>query len=131
MLEEDEKVVMNFVLASVSHQHFAIDRREQTMLVKDLSRNGTCVSREGEEYQRAQRVKDGNFDAVPGLLIEKGSRIRLGESSDHLLEVMTDEQASELIVIFETLRDVPDEEPEPAPAAKPKKKKGLFGLFRQ
>jgi len=130
VLQDDEKIVMNFVMASVSHQHFAIHRCGQAMLVKDLSRNGTCVSREGGEYRRAQRVQNGDFDATEGLLIEKGSRIRLGESSDHVLELMTDEQASELIVLFESLRDVTEETPEPKPAAKPpKKKKRLFGLF--
>jgi hypothetical protein len=127
VITEDEADIVHFVVMSISHQHFAIDRRgysesKPRMFVKDLSLNGTFVSREGGEYKRADRVEDGKFDGVRGRTIAQGSRIRLGESSDHILEVMTDEAASELILIFESLREETAEEP-------PKKKRGLFGFF--
>lgn len=129
-VDAEEKIVMNFVLGSVSHEHFAIDRRAKgpnpTMIVKDLSRNGTFVSRQGGEYEKADKVTGGNYDAVAGRPIQFGSRIRLGASSDHVLEVMTDDAASELIQMFVAVRASIDEKPEPE---KPKKKKGFFGLF--
>ena len=125
----DEEDIVHFVVMSISHEHFAIDRRKYSesnprMFVKDLSLNGTFVSREGGEYKRADHVEDGKYDRVKGRTITKGSRIRLGESSDHILEVMSDEAASELIMIFESLREDVAEEP-----PKKKKRKGLFGFF--
>ena len=130
-IDAEEKIVMNFVLGSISHEHFAIDRRgahgpNPAMTVKDLSRNGTYVSRQGGEYQKAEHVTGGNFNAVAGQPIQFGSRIRLGASSDHVLEVMTDDAASELIQMFVVVRASIDEKPEPQ---KPKKKKGFLGLF--
>lgn len=129
-IDAEERIVMNFVLGSVSHEHFAIDRRgaqssSPSMTVKDLSRNGTYVSRQGGEYQKADRVAGGDYGAVAGQPIQLGSRIRLGASSDHVLEVMTEEAASELIQMFVVVRASIDEKPEP----KKPKKKGFFGLF--
>ena len=131
-IDAEEKIVMNFVLASVSHQHFIIDRRAvneagEGMVVKDLSRNGTFVSHEGAEFVKVDRVVDGNYDSVPGVPIELGSRIRLGSESDHRLEVMTDAAASGVIEAFVSVRELMNEQPE-EPKAK-KKKKGFFGLF--
>ena len=94
------------------------------MCVKDLSLNGTFVSFEGGEYERAKSARDRELDGVEGLPLAKGSRIRLGKSSDHILEVMTDEGASELLMIFQSLKDVPAEE-------EPRKKKGLFGFLKR
>lgn len=110
-IDDEEKIVMNFVLGSISHQHFAIDRRRcnaagEGMVVKDLSRNGTFVSFEGGEFVKAQRVVDGKFDSVPGLPIHLGSRIRLGSESDHRLEVMTDAAASGVIEAFVSVREL-------------------------
>jgi hypothetical protein len=132
-IDDEEKIVMNFVLGSVSHEHFVIDRRGvnasgEGMVVKDLSRNGTFVSLEGGEYEKADRVADGNYDAVRGRPIQLGSRIRLGASSDHILEIMTDDAASGLILVFQSVRESMDEEPQKEKPKK-KKKKGLFGLF--
>ena len=139
-IDDEEKIVMNFVLGSVSHQHFIIDRRAvneagKGMVVKDLSRNGTFVSREGGEFVRVERVVDGNYDSVPGVPIELGSRIRLGVESDHRLEVMTDMGASGAIEAFLMAREMMNEQAEEERAAKEqqkkkkKKKKGFFGLF--
>jgi len=130
-IDAEEKIVMNFVLASVSHQHFIIDRRAvneagEGMVVKDLSRNGTFVSHEGAEFVKVDRVVDGNYDSVPGVPIELGSRIRLGSESDHRLEVMTDAAASGVIEAFVSVRELMNEQPE---EPKAKKKKGFFGLF--
>ncbi len=132
-IDEEEKIVMNFVLGSVSHQHFVIDRRAvneagEGMVVKDLSRNGTYVSLEGGEFVKAQRVVDGNYDSVPGLPIQLGSRIRLGSASDHRLEVMTDSAASGVIEAFVSVREIMNS-PEEEPKSKKKAKKGFFGLF--
>jgi len=129
----DEQIVMNFVLGSVSHEHFAIDRRDvdeagEGMVVKDLSRNGTFVSREGGEYEKAERVSDGNYDGAKGLPIQLGSRIRLGASSDHVLEIMTDDAATGLILVFVAMHEEEAEAPKQEEKPK-KKKKGLFGLF--
>lgn len=135
-IDEEEKIVMNFVLGSVSHQHFIIDRRGVDsegggMVVKDLSRNGTLVSLEGGEFVKAARVTDGNYDSVPGLPIQLGSRIRLGGESDHRLEVMSDVGASGAIEAFLSVRELMNEqaEEEKQQKQKKKKKKGFFGLF--
>ncbi len=132
-LDDEEKIVMNFVLGSVSHQHFVIDRRAASragegMVVKDLSRNGTFVSHEGGEFIKVDHVVDGDYDSVSGLPIQLGSRIRLGNESDHRLEVMSDVAASGVIEAFVSVRDLMNEEPE-VEQPKKKKKKGLFGLF--
>ena len=130
VLDEDEADIIEFVLMSVSHEQFAIQTVDgpdsaPKMCVKDLSRNGTFVSFEGGDYERAESARDGKLEDVKGLPIAKGARIRLGKSSDHILEVMTDEAASELLMIFQSLKDVPaEEEPE-------KKKKGLFGFLKR
>ncbi len=137
VIDDEEKIVMNFVLGSISHQHFLIDRRRvnaagEGMVVKDLSRNGTYVSLEGGEFVKAQRVVDGNYDSVPGLPIQLGSRIRLGSTSDHRLEVMTDLGASGAIEAFLMAREMMQEQAEEEKQKKEKekkKKKGLFGLF--
>ena len=131
ILDEDEADIIEFVLMSVSHEQFAIQTvqrpdSEPKMRVKDLSLNGTFISVEGGDYKRAESVRDRELGDVKGLRIAKGSRIRLGESSDHILEVMTDDAASELLMIFQSLKDIPDEE-EP----EPKKKKGLFGFLKR
>lgn len=136
-IDEEEKIVMNFVLASVSHQHFIIDRRAVNdagvgMVVKDLSRNGTFVSLEGGEFVKVERVVDGDFDSVKGVPIELGSRVRLGVESDHRLEVMTDVGASGAIEAFLMVREMMEEQAEEEKAEKQKKKKkkkGFFGLF--
>ena len=131
ILDEDEADIIEFVLMSVSHEQFAIQTADCTgsdpkMCVKDLSLNGTFVSFEGGDYKRAESARDGELDDVKGLPIAKGSRIRLGQSSDHILEVMTDEAASELLMIFQSLKDVPAEE-----ESQKKKKKGLFGFLKR
>jgi hypothetical protein len=131
VLDEDESEIIEFVLMSVSHEQFAIQTAagsdsEPKMCVKDLSLNGTFVSVAGGEYKRAESARDRELESVKGLPIAKGTRIRLGESSDHILEVMTDEAASELLMIFQSLKDVPaEEEPEK------KEKKGLFGFLKR
>ncbi|MHB8897578.1 MAG: FHA domain-containing protein [Thermoguttaceae bacterium] len=132
-IDDEEKIVMNFVLASISHQHFIIDRRGAVaggkgMVVKDLSRNGTYVSLEGGEFVKVARVVEGNYDSVAGISIQLGSRIRLGSESDHRLEVMTDAAASGVIEAFVSVRELMNEQPE-APKAKKKAKKGFFGIF--
>jgi hypothetical protein len=134
IIEADEQIVMNFVLGSISHEHFAIDRRGvdengEGMVVKDLSRNGTFVSHEGGEFVQAERVSDKNFDAVAGLPVELGSRVRLGSETDHRLEIMTDHAATELIEVFVSVREAMAEEPEEEKPPQKKKKKGFFGLF--
>lgn len=133
-IDDEEKIVMNFVLGSVSHQHFLIDRRGggEGMVVKDLSRNGTFVSREGGEFVKVDRVEDGNYDAVCGVPIQLGSRIRLGSESDHRLEVMTDIGATGAIEAFLMAREMMSElaeEEKQQQQQKKKKKKGFFGLF--
>ncbi len=135
-IDDEEKIVMNFVLGSVSHQHFLIDRRGanesgEGMVVKDLSRNGTFVSREGGDFVKADRVEDGNYDSARGVPIQLGSRIRLGSESDHRLEVMTDMGASGAIEAFLMAREMMSElaEEEKQQQQKKKKKKGFFGLF--
>ncbi|NLS91312.1 MAG: hypothetical protein GXX96_03895 [Planctomycetaceae bacterium] len=133
-IDDEEKIVMNFVLSAVSHQHFIIDRRGvneagEGMVVKDLSRNGTFVSLEGGEFVKVERVVDGNFDSVAGLPITLGSRIRLGSESDHRLEVMTDVAASGVIEAFVSVRELMQEPAEEPKAKKKEKKKGFFGLF--
>jgi hypothetical protein len=132
-LDDEERIVMNFVLGSVSHEHFVLDRRAvneagEGMVVKDLSRNGTLVSLEGGEFVKAEHVADGNYDSVPGLPIQLGARIRLGSESDHRLEVMSDVAASGVIEAFLSVRELMNEEPE-VEKPKKKKKKGFFGLF--
>ena len=131
VLDEDEADIIEFVLMSVSHEQFAIQTTDNPgsapkLCVKDLSLNGTFVSFEGGDYERAENAKGKEFDDVKGIPIAKGTRIRLGDSSDHILEVMTDEAASELLMIFQSLKDVPAEE-EP----QTKKKKGLFGFLKR
>ena len=131
VLDEDEADIIEFVLMSVSHEQFAIQTEtgsdsEPKMCVKDLSLNGTFISVEGGDYKRAKSARDRELDEVKGLPIAKGSRIRLGESSDHILEVMTDEAASELLMIFQSLKDMPAEE-----KPEKKKKKGLFGFLKR
>ena len=137
-IDDEEKIVMNFVLGSVSHQHFIIDRRSaneagEGMVVKDMSRNGTFVSFEGGEFVQVERIAEGNYDSVKGAPIELGSRIRLGSESDHRLEVMTDMGASGAIEAFLMAREMMNEMAEEEKAAKEKekkkKKKGFFGLF--
>lgn len=136
-IDDEEKIVMNFVLGSISHQHFIIDRRAvneagEGMVVKDLSRNGTFVSIEGREFVKVERVVDGDYDSVAGIPIELGSRIRLGVESDHRLEVMTDMGASGAIEAFLMAREMMNEQAEEEKAAlqqQQKKKKGFFGLF--
>lgn len=131
VLDEDEADIIEFVLMSVSHEQFAIQTTDTPdsspkMCVKDLSLNGTFVSFEGGDYKRAESARDRELNDVKGLPMAKNSRIRLGQSSDHILEVMTDEAASELLMIFQSLKDVPaEEEPEK------KKKKGLFGFLKR
>ena len=135
-IDDEEKIVMNFVLGSVSHRHFIIDRRSvneagEGMIVKDLSRNGTFVSLEGGEFVQVEKAVDGDIDSVKGVPIELGSRIRLGSESDHRLEVMTDMGASGAIEAFLMVREMMEEQAEEEKAAqqKKKKKKGFFGLF--
>ena len=132
VLDKDEAEIIEFVLMSVSHEQFAIQTTADSdsapkMCLKNLGRNGTFVSFEGGDYEKAESAKDRELDDVNGLPIAKGARIRLGPSSDHVLEVMTDEGASELLMIFQSLKDVPAEE-EPQ---KKTKKKGLFSFLKR
>jgi hypothetical protein len=132
VLDEDEADIIEFVLMAVSHEQFAIQSEDPAgadpkLSLKDLSLNGTFVSFEGGEYQRAKSARDGELNAVKGLPIATGSRIRLGDSSDHILEVMSDDAASGLLLAFQSLKDLPaEEEPE-----KKQKKKGLFGFLKR
>ena len=131
VLDEDEADIIEFVLMSVSHEQFAIqttdsDGSDPKMCVKDLSSNGTFVSFEGSDYEKAESGRDRELNDVKGMPIARNSRIRLGPKSDHVLEVMTDEAASELLMIFQSLKDVPAEKEPPK-----KKKKGLFGFLKR